>query len=126
MGSVDRNEADTTTPTEDSPVARTDEVHRPAHVGAVLGNARGRQWVTREIVERREELHRSVVLRDQVVEEEVVDVPAEVAEEVEEVAMPGEDVGQGADGAQVVASDGLEGEVETIADPGVDAAGLVD
>ncbi len=67
-----------------------------------------------------------MVLRDQVVEEEVVDVPAEVAEEVEEVAMPGEDVGQGADGAQVVASDGLEGEVETIADPGVDAAGLVD
>ena len=110
----------------DSLVARPDEVHRPAHVGAVLGNARGRQWVTREIVEGREELHRYVVRRDQVVDEEVVDVPAEVAEEGEEVAKPGEDVTEGADGALVVASEALESEVETVADPGMDAAGLID
>ena len=51
----------------DSLIARPDEVHRPAHVRAVLGNARGRQRDPCETIERREELHRCVILPDQIV-----------------------------------------------------------
>jgi hypothetical protein len=57
---------------------------------AVLVHARRRLGVSREVVEVLPVPHRAVVVTHEVVEEEVVDVPAEVPEQAEEVCVPTE------------------------------------
>jgi len=98
----------------DALVSRADEVHGTPHVLAVLSNTGGGQRVTREVVEFLVEPHRGVAVLDEIVEQEVVDVSAEVPEEGEEVAVPGERLCQRARCALVVAADALKRQIEAI------------
>ena len=60
-----------------------------------------------ELVERREESDRRVVVGDHVLQQPEVDIAAEVLEGGEEIAVAGQHVGERAPRASVVASDAL-------------------
>jgi hypothetical protein len=93
----------------DPSVPRFDERHRAFPVGEVRIEAR-RQWRRGvEVLERHEERDRRRRLVDEVLEMEELDVAREVAEELEEVGVPGKRVAQRAGFAPVVAADALDG-----------------
>ena len=96
------------------------------HMYSVLSNARCRRRVACEIIELLEEPHRRVATLDEVVQQKVVDVSAEIPEEVEEVAVRREYICRWAHRALVMAADALKGQIETIANSGMGAAALVD
>src|SRR5690606_16447318 len=109
----------------DPGVARADELVARPDVGEVLLD-RLRHRRRGEVVERVEEPDRLAVVGDEVLEEEEVDVPAKVLEQREEVGVAAQRSVQRARLPDVVPPDALQGQVEAIGDPRMEAASTVD
>lgn len=79
-----------------------------------------------EVIERHEEPHRGAVIGDQVLQHEEFDVPPEVLEQCEKVAVSRQGLTEWAELAEVVPADALEREIEPVRDLRVQPAGDID
>jgi len=67
-------------------------------------------------MERHEEPHRGAVFRDQVLQHEEFDIPPEVREQLEKVAVPRQRLIKRAAPAEIVPADTLQREIEPVGD----------
>ena len=110
----------------DPAVSSLDELDAEASILPV-GVAIARHRWSIEVIERHEEPHHgAVVVVDHILQHEEFDVPAEVLEQREEVAVPRQRVTEWAGLAEVMPADALEREIEPVRDLPIEPAGAVD
>ena len=79
-----------------------------------------------EVIERHKEPHRGVVVGDQILQHKEFDVPPEVLEQCEKVAVPRQRLTEWAAVVQIVPADALERVIEPVRDLPIEPAGAVD
>jgi hypothetical protein len=109
----------------DPAVSSLDELDAEASILLVSVAIPWHRWSI-EVIERHEEPHRGAVVGDLVLQHEEFDVPPEVLEQREKVAVPRQRLTEWAALAEVVPADALEREIEPVRDLPIEPAGAVD